>query len=57
MHSLLRGWQKIPRLFGDVIAVLTDPAAGCDNRLRPSGDVPEQATKSSLEFTPDVRVD
>ena len=33
-------------------AVLSDPAAGRVNRLRPSGDVPEQATEPAYEFVP-----
>ena len=50
----LHGRQEIPMLFGGVIAVLADPTSGCIDRLRPSGDVPEQATKSSDEFAPDA---
>ena len=53
----LPGRQEIPSLFGDVIAVLTDPASGCIDRLRACGNVPEQATKSPHEFAPDVRID
>ena len=53
----LPGRQEIPSLFGDVIAVLADPASGCINRLRPSSNVPEQATKSADEFAPDICVD
>ena len=57
MPLVLPSGQEIPRLFGDVITVLTDPAAGRVDRLRASGDVPEQATKSSHEVAPDIRVD
>ena len=49
--------EEIPSLFGDVIAVLTDPASGRVDRLRASGHVPEQATKPADELTPDVWVD
>ena len=49
--------QEIPCLFRDVIAVLTDPASSRVDRLRTSGDVPEQAAKSADELTPDVWVD
>ena len=53
----LSGRQKIPSLFRDVIAVLADPAPGRVDRLRAPSDVPEQATKSADELTPDVLVD
>ncbi len=57
MPQVLRGGQEIPRLFGDVITMLTDPASRCVDHLRASGDVPEQAAKTSHEFAPDIRVD
>ena len=57
MPKILLGGREIPRLFGDVIAVVTDPASRCVNRLRASGDVLEQATKSSYDFAPDNRLD
>lgn len=43
----LPGRHEIPSLFGDVIAVLTDPVSGRVNRLRGFGGVPEQAIKSA----------
>ncbi len=52
-----RGSWEIPSLFRNMKAVLADPASGRVDRLKPLGDVAEQATKSSHEFAPDVRVD
>ena len=49
-------WQEIPGLFGDVIAVLTDPAAACIDGLRSTGDVPEHPTKPAHQFAPDIGV-
>ena len=57
MPQVLRDGQEIPRLCGDVITVLADPASDRVDRLRASGDVPEQATKSSYDFAPDIRLD
>ncbi len=57
MPQVLRGVQEIPRLFGDMKAVLANPASGRVDRLRTSSHVPEQATKSTDEFAPGVWVD
>ena len=57
MPQVLRGGQEIPRLFGDMKAVLANPASYCVDRLRPSGDGPEQATKFTDEFATGIAVD